>query len=85
MLALFLIGVVIHKIKEYPLSPKGKGKTHFGIFYKVQTTRGIEHSHTQKICTTPDALLSSSSNPLEGPSVLNCGNVELGSTPDFQH
>jgi hypothetical protein len=34
---------------------------------------------------TIDALLSSLLNPLEGPSVLNCGNMELGGTPDFQH
>ncbi len=32
-----------------------------------------------------DALLSSGLNPLEGPSVLSCGNMELGGTPDFQH
>jgi len=32
-----------------------------------------------------DALLSSLLNPLEGPSVLNCGNMELGGSPDFQH
>jgi hypothetical protein len=35
--------------------------------------------------TSFDALLSSLLNPFEGPSVLNCGNVELGSAPDFQH
>jgi hypothetical protein len=34
---------------------------------------------------TIDALLSSLLNPLEGPSVLNCGNMEFGGTPDFQH
>jgi hypothetical protein len=32
-----------------------------------------------------DALLSSLLNPLEGPSVLNRGNMELGGAPDFQH
>jgi len=32
-----------------------------------------------------DALLSSLLNPLEGPSVLNCGIMELGGAPDFQH
>jgi uncharacterized circularly permuted ATP-grasp superfamily protein len=31
-----------------------------------------------------DALLSSLLNPLEGPSVLSCGNMELGGAPDFQ-
>jgi hypothetical protein len=31
--------------------------------------------------TRTDALL----NPLEGPSVLNYGNMELGGAPDFQH
>jgi hypothetical protein len=30
-----------------------------------------------------DALLSSLLNPLEGPSVLNCGIMELGGVPDF--
>ncbi len=30
-----------------------------------------------------DALLSSSLNPLEGPSVLNYGFMELGGAPDF--
>jgi hypothetical protein len=34
---------------------------------------------------TGDALLSSLLNPLEGPSVLNCSNMELGGAPDFQH
>jgi hypothetical protein len=32
-----------------------------------------------------DALLSSSLNPLEGPSVLNCRIMELGGAPNFQH
>jgi len=32
-----------------------------------------------------DALLSSLLNPLEGPSVLKCGIMELGGAPDFQH
>jgi hypothetical protein len=32
-----------------------------------------------------DALLSSLLNPLEGQSVLNYGNMELGGAPDFQH
>ncbi len=35
--------------------------------------------------TQIDTLLSSLLNPLEGPSVLNCGNMELGGAPDFQH
>ncbi len=35
--------------------------------------------------TIGDALLSSLLNPLEGPSVLNCENMELGGVPDFQH
>jgi hypothetical protein len=42
MLALFLIRVIIHKINKYPLSPKGKGKTHCGIFCELQTTHEIE-------------------------------------------
>ncbi len=32
-----------------------------------------------------DALLSSLLNPLEGPSVLNCENMELEGAFDFQH
>jgi len=32
-----------------------------------------------------DTLLSSLLNPLEGLSGLNCGNMELGGAPDFQH
>jgi hypothetical protein len=32
-----------------------------------------------------DALLSSLLNPLEGLSVLNCENMELGGAPNFQH
>jgi hypothetical protein len=32
-----------------------------------------------------DALLSSGLDPLEGLSMLNCGKLELGATPDFQH
>jgi hypothetical protein len=32
-----------------------------------------------------DALRSSLLNPFESPSVLNCGNMELGGAPDFQH
>jgi len=32
-----------------------------------------------------DALLSSGLNPLEGPSVLSCRNMELGGAPNFQH
>jgi len=45
------------------------------------------HLLQEKVLTdmTIDALLSSLLNPLEGPSVLNCGNMELGGAPDFQH
>jgi hypothetical protein len=32
-----------------------------------------------------DALLSSLLDPLEGLGMLNCGKLELGATPDFQH
>jgi len=32
-----------------------------------------------------DAFLSSLLDPLEGLGVLNCGKLELGATPDFQH
>jgi hypothetical protein len=38
-----------------------------------------------KMKVANDALLSSLLNPLEGPSVLSCGNMELGGAPDFQH
>jgi hypothetical protein len=32
-----------------------------------------------------DALLSSLLDPLEGLGMLNCGKLELGAAPDFQH
>jgi len=32
-----------------------------------------------------DALLSSLLDPLEGLGNLNCGKLELGAAPDFQH
>jgi len=44
-----------------------------------------EENCIKSIYTKYDALLSSLLNPLEGPSVLNCGIMELGSAPDFQH
>ncbi len=36
-------------------------------------------------CPFYDALLSSLLDPLEGLSMLNCGKLELGAVPDFQH
>jgi len=32
-----------------------------------------------------DALLSSLLDPPEGLGMLNCGKLELGAAPDFQH
>ncbi len=45
------------------------------------------HLLQEKVLTdmTIDALLSSLLNPLEGPNVLNYGNMELRGAPDFQH
>jgi hypothetical protein len=39
----------------------------------------------QQITTKGDALLNSLLDPLEGLSMLNCGKLELGVAPDFQH
>jgi hypothetical protein len=35
--------------------------------------------------TQVDALLNSLLDPLEGLSMVNCGKLELGAAPDFQH
>jgi hypothetical protein len=35
--------------------------------------------------TQVDALLNSLLDPLEGLSMVNCGKLELGGAPDFQH
>jgi hypothetical protein len=45
----------------------------------------VENSTLKKQLSLIDALLSSLLNPLEGPSVLNYGNMEFGGAPDFQH
>jgi hypothetical protein len=46
-----------------------------------KNAQAIENRHQQ--ITGHDALLSSLLNPLEGPRVLSCGNMELEGAPDF--
>jgi hypothetical protein len=82
--------------KFYKHPCHGKIYLHFWVLgYAYQSTIIIDeyawlqfHTYTLILhfqMMNADALLSSLLNPLEGPSALNCGNMELGGTPDFQH
>jgi hypothetical protein len=54
-----------------------KAKLRFG-------TLGLASLQVQALAPD-DALLSSLLDPLEGLSMLNCGKLELGAAPNFQH
>ncbi len=60
-----------------------------GTFYYNKSSTNMErhfkNNNIAKMHNTIDALLGSLLDPLEGLGVLNCGKLELGAAPDFQH
>ncbi len=72
----------------------GNNSSHVLDLIGVRTALAC-HRHRLRLCARyicpekweikDDALLNSLLDPLEGLSMLNCGKLELGAAPDFQH